>query len=155
MLYFSRMARQPKLSTVPPSLRQIAALKARLEMYDTPEFAAVNCGIPRALLLQWVKLGRAGHPDFVPLVDMMDKANSRLANELVSPIVAAAKDGNLQAIQWLYKVRVEPQVKRFEKQLADLEDAADHNAVEIGIENDEEDAAAAEARVLAAMEAKH
>lgn len=154
-LYLESMARPPRIATVPPSPRQIAALKDRLENhYDSPEFAAVNCGIPRKLLLQWVTLGRAGHADFVPLVDMMDRANSRLANELVSPILAAAREGNLQAIQWLWKVRVDPQVKRFEKKLSEIEDAADANAIDMGVDQPEEDVAAAEARVLAALE-KH
>jgi len=69
--------------------------------------------------------GRAGHPDFVPFVDLLDEQLAELSDALVSPVVEAAKGGNLKATMWLFDRRVKPYEDRALAKQFELEDRLD------------------------------
>lgn len=129
-------------------------MQMRLEGCESVEFAAVNVGIPRRTLYEWIRLGRIGRPGFVEFVDMVDRANATLAKSLIDSIQAAVREGNLAAVQWLYKQRISPHEQRALQKQFDLEDrieaALEENSV--ADEISEDDIAAAEARALAAAD---
>lgn len=111
-----------KPSLAPPTERQLAELRRRLQQCIFIEHAAALAGIPRKVLTEWILQGRAGHPDFVSFVDMLDTQLAELSDALVSPIVEAAKSGNLKASMWLFDHRVKPYEERSLKRQFDLED---------------------------------
>jgi phosphoribosylaminoimidazole-succinocarboxamide synthase len=136
-------------------------MRQRLLQCQFVETAAALSGIPKKILTTWIQLGRAGRAEFVPFVEMIDKANSELAEALITPIKKAAlEDGNLKAAQWLYQIRCKQREDAYNKRLIAAEEAAEDAFIEatIGTAESEEDIAAAEARALAAVgdgEAKH
>ena len=114
------------------------------------ETAAVLSGITSKMTTKWIELGRAGHPEFVAFVDMIDKANAQLSHRIMQPMTKAAfEDGNIQALQWIYKVRLAQREQHLQKKWLELEDKSDLPS-EQG--QPEEDVDAAEARALTASD---
>lgn len=109
----------------PPTDRQLDELKTRLRQCIFVEHAAALAGIPRRVLSEWMLQGRAGHPDFVPFVELIDEQLAELSDALVSPIVEAAKSGNIKATMWLFDRRVKPYEERAMQKQFDLEDRMD------------------------------
>ena len=134
-------------------------MRKRLAQCQFIETAAALVGIPKKVLTVWIQLGRAGRPEFVPFVEMVDQASSELAQALIEPIKRAAlEDGDIKAAQWLYNIRCKDREQRYNARLAKIEEAAEDAFVElaVGAGESEEDIAAAEARVAAAQdEVKH
>jgi hypothetical protein len=89
------------------------------------EHAAALSGIPRRVLSEWMLQGRAGHPDFVAFVELLDEQLAELSEALVSPVVEAAKSGNLKATMWLFDRRVKPYEDRALAKQFELEDRLD------------------------------
>ena len=131
-------------SLAPPTQRQLDELKSRLRQCIFVEHAAALAGIPRRVLTEWILQGRAGHPDFVDFVDMLDTQLAELSDSLVSPIVEAAKTGNLQASMWLFNQRVKPYEERALKRQFAREDEIEETQRRIEVE-----VASAEAQALA------
>lgn len=142
------------ISIAPPSKRQMEEMKQRLLQCQFVETAAALVGIPKKVLTTWITLGRQGRSEFVPFVEMLDQANSELAQALIEPIKKAAlEDGNLSAAQWLYNVRCKKREDHYMERLLKQEALAEEAFVEAAIGSEsEEDIAAAEARALAAAE---
>lgn len=117
-----------KVAIAPPTKQQLADLKLNLGRMLFVEHAAALAGIPRRVLRYWIENGRAGHPDFVEFVELLDNQLAELSDALLTPIVAAAADGNLAASQWLYQQRVKPfedhAIKRQLKREDEIEEAS-------------------------------
>lgn len=145
-----------KVNIAPPSDLQIKRMQERLEGAESVEFAALNVGIPTKTLREWMKLGRLGKPEFVPFVDMIDKSTAMLAKNLLDVMMTAVREGNLSAIQWLYKVRIAPFETRALQKQFEMEDRIEDAEASVSIENEvsEADIAAAEARAMAALSAE-
>lgn len=114
------VASKPTLA--PPTEYQLCELKKRLQQCIFVEHAAALAGIPKRVLNEWILQGRAGHPDFVPFVEMLDSQLAELSETLVSPVVEAAKSGNLKASMWLFDHRIKPYEDRALKKHFDEED---------------------------------
>lgn len=114
------VASKPALA--PPTERQLTELKVRLQQCIFIEHAAALSGIPKRVLSEWILQGRAGHPDFAAFVDMLDEQLAELSSTLVTPIVEAAKSGNLQASMWLFNQRIRPHEERSLKKQFEVED---------------------------------
>lgn len=155
------MSDKKRIAVAPPSVRQIEAMRQRLLACQFIETAAALAGIPKKVLTTWIQLGRAGRAEFVPFVEMIDKANSELAEALIAPIKKAAlEDGNIRAAQWLYQVRCKRREDRYTDRLLAAEEAAEDAFLEhtVGAELSDDDVAAAEARLEASQvsaEEKH
>lgn len=148
----------PRIAVAPPSVRQIEAMRERLLQCQFVETAAALAGIPKKILTTWIQLGRAGRQEFVPFVEMIDKANAELAEALITPIKKAAlEEGNVRAAQWLYQVRCKRREDRYMDRLIAAEEAAEDAFLEhsVGDALSEEDVAAAEARLEAVAAEKH
>jgi len=109
----------------PPTVFTIAKLQTYMRACSTLEVAAMNVGISRPALYQMIKLGRAGDPDYQPFVSAVDKTIAEIADSLLEPIRAAAKEGNVKALQFLYKERVKPHLDRHDKRQHTAEDEGD------------------------------
>lgn len=113
------------------------------------ETAATLAGIPRKVLNTWIRFGRAGRPEFVPFVEMIDRANAELDDALMGTIHRKAfEEENLNALMWIYKQRCEKRAQmQQDKELAAeaaVEEAFGDNAVAAT----EEELEAAERRVM-------
>jgi hypothetical protein len=93
-------------------------------------------GIPQRVLSQWILRGRAGDPLFVEFVDMLDQQLAEMSSELLSPVVEAARSGNLQASMWIYNTRVKPFEDHAVKKLLAATDAVEQRQLEIEAEQD-------------------
>lgn len=142
-----------RFSVVPPTTRQIEALQSNLQKCIYLESAALLAGIPRRTLLDWIRLGRKGHPEYTGVVDMIDMENAVLSQKVLDPIVQQAFEGeNMQALMFLYKARLQDSEKRFNTKLAAIEDEAEESVLEeSGLSED--DIKAVEERALRALEA--
>lgn len=142
--------KRPKLPTIPPTALQLASFRRQLERCVFIENAALVAGIPRKSLLLWIELGRAGHPEFTPVVQLIDEVNAKLSAEVVEPFFKAAfEDGNLDALKFLYNARFKEQESRFNKKMWEAEDKGD-----VLLSNEVDDSAdvlEAEARAIHAM----
>jgi hypothetical protein len=144
------MRERDRVAIAPPSQKQLELMQQYIKSCLHIETAAVLSGIPTKLVNKWIELGRKGRPDFVPFVDMIDRANAELSQKVMAPVTAAAfEEGNLQALQWIYKVRLAQREQHLQKKWLDIEDQADAPSEP---ELSEEDVEAAEARALAALD---
>jgi hypothetical protein len=125
-----------KPALAPPTPQQLTDLKERLKQCVFLEHAAALAGVPRRVLQEWILRGRAGDPNFVPFVDMIDLQLAELSDSLTSPIVDAARTGNLQASMWLYAQRIKPHEERALKKQFELEDRLEQRALEIEADAD-------------------
>lgn len=143
------MRQKDSIAVAPPTQEQLEKMRQFIKSCLHVETAATLSGIPTKMVTKWIELGRKGRADFVPFVDMIDRANAELSQRVMQPVQTAAfEDGNLQALQWIYKVRLAQREQHLQKKWLDLEDQAD---VAVEPEVVEEDVAAAEARALAAL----
>jgi hypothetical protein len=117
------------------------------------EHAAALSGIPRRVLNAWIEQGRAGQPDFQPFVDLIDQQLAELADELVSPIVEAARGGNLKASMWIYDHRIKPYEDRALKKQFEAEDRFEEREREVVAEVSSAEADELAARVMAQLTA--
>lgn len=134
----------PKLA--PPTEHQLAALKERLRQCLFIEHAAALAGIPKRVLTEWILRGRAGDPQFVPFVEMLDQQLAELSDDILTPIVEAAKHGSVKASMWLYDHRIRPHEERALKRQFDMEDriAEAQRTVQADVVQSDGDALAAE-----------
>lgn len=116
----------PKPALAPPTPQQLTELKRRLQTCIFLEHACALAGIPKRVLSEWILQGRAGNPAFLPFVEMIDLQLAELSETLQSPIIEAARDGNIQASMWLFNQRVKPfedhAIKRRLQQEDEIED---------------------------------
>lgn len=136
-----------KLSVAPPTAKQLESFGQYMKRSLHVEHAAVLAGIPSKVLTTWIKLGRAGHRDFVEFVDIIDKACTYRAAELLDSIAQAASDGDVASARWLYTTLHGTRQKKLDERWLQLEEQLD-DASSVGAPT-EDDLAAAEARLLA------
>lgn len=146
------MRGKSRTAIAPPTEKQLEQMRQYVKSCLHVETAAVLSGIPTKLVTKWIELGRAGRPDFVPFVDMIDRANAELSLKVMEPVRAAAfEEGNLAALQWIYKVRLQQREQHVQKKWLELEDQHD---AQVEPELSDDDVAAAEARALAAADSE-
>lgn len=146
------MREKERTAIAPPTAKQLELMQQYIKSCLHIETAAVLSGIPSKIVNKWIELGRKGRVDFVPFVDMIDRANAELSQKVMAPVTAAAfEEGNLQALQWIYKVRLQQREQHVQKKWLELEDQAD---APIEAELSDEDVAAAEARAMAAQDSE-
>lgn len=137
---------------VPPSIKQLKDLELFLRKCATVEIAAILSGIPRKTIYEWIKLGRQGHSEYTAVTDLIDHQTAQLSEAILAPIrEEALENKNLSALQFLYKVRIQPHETRWNKKIDKMEEELDA-ADSLSDAPSEENVEAAEARVLAALE---
>lgn len=144
-----------KIFIAPPTERQLAGVKSRLETSCLfIEHACALEGIPKKMIVEWIKLGRRGKPGFVEFTNMIDQTNADLANTLMTSVMEGVRNGDIKLAQWVYSQRISPYVNAFRKVEQTVEEEANElEQIEEGVS--EEDIEAAEARALAALGQQH
>lgn len=133
----------------PPSPRIIDAFREALKHCMSLETAATLCKIPQKTLLKWIELGRRGSVEYAPFVDMLDDERAKLAGTILTAVYKAAfESGNLDAVKFLYRHRLQKDEERFAARVHEIEDRIQEETIAaIDTVTAEEDLAAAEARL--------
>jgi hypothetical protein len=135
-----------KLTTVPPTPKQLEKFAAGLRKCLFVEHAAILAGIPARSLTKWIVLGRQGNKDFIEFVDLIDRIGAEHADRLLSMVVQAVDDGDVKSAQWLYKQKFSQRETALQKKWIELEEIAEGDSS--GAPAAEEDLEAAERRLL-------
>lgn len=143
------MAFHGKAPPPPPSPRLIEAFRAELKRCMALETAATMCKVPQKTMLRWIELGRRGAGDYVPFVDMLDEERAKLAEVTLEYLYKAAfLEGNLDAVKFIYKHRIQKDEERFAERIYAIEDRVQEEVLSaVDQAEAEEDLAAAEARL--------
>jgi len=109
---------------LPPTPRQIDALRLHLRNALFIETAAVLSKISPAELLEWFRRAMDGDPDFVPVLDMYLEETALLAKAIMAPMYKKAfEDGDTDALKFIYMNRIKRHEQRFVEKLEQVEDA--------------------------------
>ena len=143
------MAFHGKAPPPPPSPRLIEAFRAELKRCMALETAATMCKVPQKTMLKWIELGRRGAGDYVPFVDMLDEERAKLAEVTLEYLYKAAfLEGNLDAVKFIYKHRIQKDEERFAQRIYEIEDRVQEEVLTAVDQAEHEDElVAAEARL--------
>jgi len=113
------------------------------------ETAATMCKVPQKTMLKWIELGRRGAGDYVPFVDMLDEERAKLAEVTLEYLYKAAfLEGNLDAVKFIYKHRIQKDEERFAQRIYEIEDRVQEEVLTAVDQAEHEDElVAAEARL--------
>lgn len=111
-----------------PTEEQFLAFKKGLEALQPPQIAASLAGISAKQLKLVIMAGRSGLEPYAEFTRAIDKVHGELAQDLLSQVAAAARDGDWKAAVWLYDTKVKPAEVAWQKSLEKMEEAEDSTA---------------------------